>query len=232
MGLIVRHRVDHDNLGLGIAAAHGVSAGPAPQRLDAALSALVGERRAQPLTPAEEAMRRASRDLLRNGSYKPTGRGKPASEYLLRAALEGTFPRVNGPVDANNFVSLAYGVAISLWDLDRAGTSELEFRLGVPGERYVFNPAGQVLELGDLVCGCGLTGGRSVPMVTPVKDSLATKIQADTTRVAGCIYFPLSEGGAERLAAITAEFRDWLAACGTPSRAVSGVCLPGATLEL
>ncbi len=29
------------------------------------------------------------RKLLRHGGYKPTGRGKPASEYLVRAAGEG-----------------------------------------------------------------------------------------------------------------------------------------------
>ena len=29
------------------------------------------------------------RELLRYGGYKPTGRGKPASEYLVRAAGEG-----------------------------------------------------------------------------------------------------------------------------------------------
>ena len=33
--------------------------------------------------------RKLSRDLLRHGGYKPTGRGKPASEYLVRAAGDG-----------------------------------------------------------------------------------------------------------------------------------------------
>ena len=33
-----------------------------------------------------EQVRQDVRDLLRHGGYKPTGRGKPASEYLVRAA--------------------------------------------------------------------------------------------------------------------------------------------------
>ena len=43
--------------------------------------------------------RRASvRDMLRFGAYKPTGRGKPASEYLLNAAAEGHFPFISAAV--------------------------------------------------------------------------------------------------------------------------------------
>lgn len=56
----------------------------------------------------------------RNGRYKPTGRGKPANEYLLRAANDGTFPSINGLVDSNNLLSLEHMVPISVWDLDLA----------------------------------------------------------------------------------------------------------------
>lgn len=34
----------------------------------------------------QENVRSAVRDMLRHGGYKPTGRGKPASEHLVRAA--------------------------------------------------------------------------------------------------------------------------------------------------
>ena len=37
----------------------------------------------------DEQAREAIRALLRQGGYKPTGRGKPSSEYLLRAVGEG-----------------------------------------------------------------------------------------------------------------------------------------------
>ena len=53
--------------------------------------------------------RKRVRAMLRHGKYKPSGRGKPASEFLLRAALDDAFPRINGPVDANNIVSLESG---------------------------------------------------------------------------------------------------------------------------
>ncbi|HSA24208.1 MAG TPA: hypothetical protein P5076_22295, partial [Myxococcota bacterium] len=37
-------------------------------------------------------VRERVRAMLRHGKYRPSGRAKPASEFLLRAALEGTFP--------------------------------------------------------------------------------------------------------------------------------------------
>ena len=232
MPVTVHHRVARDDLGLGLVVAEPVSAGPAPAALAAALDAAIARRRAQPLGADDEAARQLCRETLRNGRYKPTGRGKPASEYLLRAALEGDFPRVNGPVDANNLVSLESLAPISLWDLDLAGTGDFEVRLGRADERHVFNPSGQVLDLGDLLCGCGVfADGRSQPMVTPVKDGLATKLTPATRRVAGCIYFPLGAGGRERLAAVTADFARWLGVCGA-TRAEWAVAGPGESVSL
>src|SRR5262249_32748464 len=53
---------------------------------------------------SDAAVRAAVRDLLRfpHGGYKPTGRGKPSSEYLLRAVSEGTLGSINAAVDACN----------------------------------------------------------------------------------------------------------------------------------
>ena len=59
--------------------------------------------------------------MLRHGAYKPSGRGKPASEFLLHAALRGEFPLVHGPVDANNAISLASGLPGSIFDADLTG---------------------------------------------------------------------------------------------------------------
>ena len=39
------------------------------------------------------------RDLLRAGGFKPAGRSKPASEYLVRAAGEGKLAGINLVVD-------------------------------------------------------------------------------------------------------------------------------------
>ena len=50
---------------------------------ESALLALDAE---APVTRSEE-LRAAVRDMLRQGGYKPTGRGKPASEYLVRGKV-------------------------------------------------------------------------------------------------------------------------------------------------
>lgn len=230
--LKVWNRIPREDLALGLVVVEGIEVGPAPADLARALDAEVARRAAEPLEPGEEGLRQAGRDILRNGTYKPTGRGKPATEYLFRAAKEGGFPRINGPVDANNLVSLEAVVAISVWDLDRAGTRDFEFRLGQPGEQYVFNAAGQALDLQDLVCGCGLRDGASVPMVTPIKDGLATKLAPDTTRIAGAIYYPLAAGSPAHLEQVTTRFLRWLLACGPNPTGAAGVCGPGGAATL
>ena len=73
---------------------------------------------APPLQSSDE-VRAAVRDLLREGGYKPTGRGKPASEYLIRATAEGALASINAAVDACNVVSLHSGLPISVIDIDR-----------------------------------------------------------------------------------------------------------------
>ncbi len=120
MTITIHNRVPREDLALGMVRAEGVCSGEAPAELSDALDRLIAERAGRELDPSEEALRKGSRDMLRNGKYKPTGRGKPASEYLMREAANGRFPRINGPVDANNLVSLKACVPISLWDLDRA----------------------------------------------------------------------------------------------------------------
>lgn len=240
--LVVHHRVPRDDLALGLVRVDGVSAGPAPAALETALLRLLEGRRAGTLPEEAERHRQGGRAILKNGSYRATGRGKPASEYLLREASEASFPRVNGPVDACNLVSLEHLVSISLWDRELAAgptalaqndPQELEVRLGRAGERYVFNQAGQSLELEDLVTGCTLApDGSSRPIVTPVKDSLATKLTASSRRVGGCIYYPLGHGSRAALAAITETFLSWLRACGAQAEGACAVALAGERVEL
>src|SRR6185312_1576641 len=66
---------------------------------------------------SDDNVRGAVRELLRHGGYKPTGRGKPASEYLLRAVGEGALTSINAAVDACNVASLHSGLPISVVDL-------------------------------------------------------------------------------------------------------------------
>ncbi|WNG13972.1 phenylalanine--tRNA ligase beta subunit-related protein [Cystobacter fuscus] len=126
---------------------------------------------------ADDAVRGAVRDLLRHGGYKPTGRGKPASEYLVRAAGEGALGTINAAVDACNAVSLHSGLPISVVDLERARPP---FRVGLApeGASYVFNASGQGIDLGGLLCLFDAEG----PCANAVKDSQRTKTHEATRR--------------------------------------------------
>jgi DNA/RNA-binding domain of Phe-tRNA-synthetase-like protein len=131
----------------------------------------------------DEAVRAAVRDMLRVGGYKPTGRGKPASEYLVRAAGEGTLGSINLAVDVCNAVSLHSGFPISVVDLDRAAAP---FRVDIAGagDRYVFNTGGQEIDLEGLVCFFDGEG----PCANAVRDSQRTKTHPDTQRTLTVIW--------------------------------------------
>jgi len=171
---------------------------------------------------------KAIRELLRNGKYKPAGRAKPSSEYLRAAALEGNFPRVNPFVDVVNYASLKYMYPMSVFDADRAG-SELLCRLGACGERYVFNSAGQEIDLEDLICLCArslksdqekssseeesqcLAG---TPIVNPVRDSMATKLFEGAKNAVIAIYAPRGPEDADLVSAAN-DLVSWCGdACG------------------
>src|SRR5258707_13792991 len=100
---------------------------------------------------SDDAVREAVRTLLRQGGFKPTGRSKPASEYLLKAVGEGRLSSINLAVDACNAVSLHSGLPVSVVDLDRA---RAPFRVGIGAAdaNYVFNASGQSIDVGGLLC--------------------------------------------------------------------------------
>jgi DNA/RNA-binding domain of Phe-tRNA-synthetase-like protein len=168
------------------------------------------EQRRNPLTKEEDEFRKACRDMMRNGRYKPTGRGKPASEYLLRTAHEGAFPRINTLADINNYISMKYLVPISLWDTDKAEADSWLFRLGKPEESFVFNPSGQTLDLNDLIVGFAVHNGTETPIVTPVKDCQQTKTGEKTRNVAAAIYYPAGWEEQPALNNIVEEFEELL----------------------
>lgn len=134
---------------------------------------------------SDDAIRGAVRDLLRWGGYKPTGRSKPASEYLVRAAAEGALKPINAAVDACNAVSLHSGLPISVVDLDRARPP---FHIAVAplGTSYIFNASGQVIDLGGLICLFDAEG----PCANAVKDAQRTKTDASTRRTLSIIWGP------------------------------------------
>ena len=163
---------------------------------------------------SDDAVRAAVRELLRHGGYKPTGRGKPASEYLARAAGDGTLGAINTAVDACNAVSLHSGLPVSVVDLDRAA-APLRIAIAPAGARYVFNASGQEIDIAGLVVLSDAAG----PCAGPVKDSHRTKTHADTTRTLSVIWGTRALPG--RAAAAAAWYRELLAALGAKTEIVS-----------
>ncbi len=156
---------------------------------------------------SDDTVRAAVRTLLRHGGYKPSGRGKPASEYLLAAAAEGTIGPINTAVDLCNAVSMHAGLPISVVDLDRATPP---FRLGLAPDaaRYVFNATGQEIDLSGLLCLHDAEG----PCANAVKDSQRTKTNADTTQVL-CVVWG-SRAVESRVDATVAVYRSLTERCG------------------
>jgi len=137
--------------------------------------ALLAEDAAAPLK-SDDGVREAVRALLRQGGFKPTGRSKPASEYLIKAVRDGLLKPINLAVDVCNAVSLHSGLPISVVDLDRV-RPPLSVGIAPEGASYVFNASGQVMELTGLLCLADADG----PCANAVKDSQRAKTN-DATR--------------------------------------------------
>jgi DNA/RNA-binding domain of Phe-tRNA-synthetase-like protein len=165
-----------------------------------------------PLQSSDE-VRLAVRDLLRHGGFKPTGRNKPASEYLIKAANDGLLSTINLAVDACNAVSLHSGLPISVVDIDRAHEP---FRVEVapPESEYVFNNAGQVIRLDGLLCLFDTDG----PCGNAVKDSQRTKTGPETRRTLTLIWGTTAL--LNRAAATEAWYHSLLKACDAVVRPV------------
>ncbi|RMG17163.1 MAG: hypothetical protein D6731_04590 [Planctomycetota bacterium] len=168
-----------------------------------------------PFAP-DDGLRAAVRALLRHGGYKPAGRGRPASEYLGKAAAAGRLGSINAAVDACNAVSLHSGLPISLVDLDRA-QAPLRVGLAPPGARYVFNAGGQEISFGGLTCLFDAEG----PCANPVKDSQRTKTSGETTRALSLVWGTRALPG--RTGAAVDWYRDLLERLG--AQVVSSVVL-------
>lgn len=156
-------------------------------------------------TEAWDARREAVRGLLRKGGYKPSGRNKPAQEYLLRCLTDGIFPRIHPAVDCLNAISVGIGLPISMLTRDRFQDS-IRLRLGRPGETYVFNSVGHELDLEDLIVVCGGVDSNE-PLGSPVKDSMAGKITETVRSIVCILYAPAAAVSQNQLAEWTAELK-------------------------
>jgi DNA/RNA-binding domain of Phe-tRNA-synthetase-like protein len=161
-----------------------------------------------PLSRDEET-RGKIRDLLRHGGYKPTGRGKPSSEYLVRAASEGTLGSINLAVDVCNAVSLHSALPVSVIDLDRA-TPPLKIALGAKDSEYIFNASGQMIDVEGLLCLHDALG----PCANAVKDAQRTKTGPETRRTLSIVWAAV--GLEDRLDRALAWYREILVRAGVP----------------
>lgn len=132
---------------------------------------------------SDDAVREAVRVFLRHGGFKPSGRSKPASEYLIRAVSDGALSSINSCVDVCNIVSLHSGLPISVVDLAKA---KPPFRIAIApaGASYVFNASGQAIDLSGLLC----LGDAEGPCGNAVKDAQRTKTDANTTQTLTVIW--------------------------------------------
>jgi DNA/RNA-binding domain of Phe-tRNA-synthetase-like protein len=159
----------------------------------------------------DDGTKSAVRALLRFGGYKPSGRGRPASESLAKALEDGRWPTIHPLVDQCNRLSLQSGLPISVVDAQLL-TAPLSIRIGEPGEEYVFNPSGQVLDLKGLL----LLADASGPTGSPVKDAQRSKVAA-TSRDFLIVVWGTSAAAAA-LAAVGKDLEDWCAQRSAPCR--------------
>jgi len=132
---------------------------------------------------SDDSVREAMRRLLRHGGFRPTGRSKPASEYLLRAAAERRLSSINLAVDVANAISLHSGLPISVVDTALL-QPPLRVAIAGPDDRYVFNTAGQVIDLEGLVCLFDAGG----PCANAVKDAQRTKTGPATRETLSLVW--------------------------------------------
>jgi DNA/RNA-binding domain of Phe-tRNA-synthetase-like protein len=176
-------------LKLGLVAASHMTIGPSSPSFTQWCATQVGEVLQQGMTGGES-RREAVRAMLRAGGFKPAGRNKPAQEYLFRTLSEaGHLPAILNAVDALNVVSVRSGLPISLLASERIGPRS-HVRYGRASERFVFNRAGQELDLEGLVCVCSDDGASSQPLGTPIKDSMLGKVTETDHQVMAVIYSP------------------------------------------
>lgn len=149
-----------------------------------------------------EEQKKAVRTLLRAGGYKPSGRGRPASESLVKAFHDGRFPEIHPVVDFFNWLSMETGLPISVLDEDLV-VGDWEFRLGEIGESYIFNPSGQELKVEGLLLLADQDGATG----SPVKDAQRTKI-SETTRTFLVVVWGTAELP-ESLSRAAKEIEEW-----------------------
>lgn len=195
-------------LRIGLIEADGIQVGPSPEdyihEIEAEIKPILSPGWIYP-----DHLQKGIRSLLKYFGFHPSGRNRPASEYLVKDLLaRGCFHAINNVVDINNHLSLVSHLPISIVDLDLSG-ERLCLRLGNENEEYVFNREGQILSLKNLIVLARAEGDRRA-IASPIKDSHSTKISESTKRAFGVIYTSATITPEDSLAALLQRFADLL----------------------
>ncbi|MEM7476991.1 MAG: phenylalanine--tRNA ligase beta subunit-related protein [Planctomycetota bacterium] len=164
--------------------------------------------KADPPFSSSDEIRKQIRDMLRVDGFKPTGRSKPAAEYLLKAEEKGQLGSINLAVDACNVASMHSGLPISVVDLDLLQGDNLKIAAAEAGSSYVFNRSGQEIEISGLLCLFDELG----PCANAVKDSQRTKTADESKRTLSIIWGSKEQPG--RAEKVEAWYRELLTNCG------------------
>lgn len=149
------------------------------------------------------------RSLLKITGFHPSGRSRPASEFLFKDINNrGCFNFINNVVDINNHLSLVSHLPISVFDLDKSGY-QMSLRVGFDDESYVFNREGQTLSLKKLLVAARANADHAA-FGSPVKDSQATKVFEETTNIAAIIYTSSSLTPEDELNELLTRFAELL----------------------
>jgi DNA/RNA-binding domain of Phe-tRNA-synthetase-like protein len=196
------------NLRLGIIEARNVTVKPSSESyLDAIRHDIAAQLQEDFVYP--DHLQKGIRGLLKSFGFHPSGRNRPASEFLFKDLQNRKeFNAINNVVDINNHLSLKYHLPISVLDLDKAGHS-LCLRVGLDHEEYVFNREGQVLSLKKLLL-VARQGNDLSPIGSPVKDSQATKVFTETKNIIGFVYTSANITSRENMQKMLNEFASLL----------------------
>lgn len=126
------------------------------------------------------------RDLLRVGGFSPSGRNKPACEYLTKAIEKGWFTTdkgINAAVDCCNAISLHSQLPVSVIDI-RKTTPPYTIKICPESTSYIFNPSGQILRADGLLA----LWDQEEPCGTSVKDSQRSKTDEQTIRTLSVVW--------------------------------------------
>jgi len=173
-------------LRIGLIEAEGVRVGPSRpeylRRIEEEIRSRISPEYVYP-----DPFQKRIRSLLKTWGFHPSGRNRPASEFLVKdLQVRGAFNPINVVVDINNHLSLVSHLPISILDLDKTG-EKLSMRIGMESESYIFNREGQELALKNLLV-VARSEGDLRAVGSPVKDSQMTKVFETTSRVAGFVY--------------------------------------------